>query len=305
MIEFSFVDSHTGGEPTRIVTSGIPDLGGGSVAEQAAVFGEKYDRYRSAIVNEPRGNNVFVGGIVVPSSNPSADLGVIFFNNVGVIGMCGHGTIGLMATFEHLGPKVVIETPVGLVTATRLDGGQVAVENVRSYVIENHVTVDVPGFGVVQGSIAYGGNTFFLCHNHPWQAGICVIDAPEMTRFSERVRKIVNETYPMVDHIELFAPPAASVNDSRNFVLCPGGEYDRSPCGTGTSAKLAWLFHNGKLQPGMTYRQESVVGSVFDGTFVPDVSGGVLPTISGRAFITAKGILCIDPEDIFGFGFPS
>lgn len=305
MILLSFIDSHTGGEPTRLVTHGFPDLGGGTVAEQATVFARDFDHYRRAIVNEPRGNDVLVGAILVPPSHPDANLGVIFFNNVGLLGMCGHGTIGVVASLPDLPDTVVIETPVGIVTASRNADKSVSITNVRSYLMNERIDIAVPSIGAVTGAVAYGGNTFLLITDHPWSNGISMLDVRAMTQYCEAVLLASRQVDPSVDHVELFAAPEVPGNDSRNFVLCPGGQYDRSPCGTGTSAKLAWLHALGKLHDGALYRQESVTGSVFIGQVVSHPDGGVIPTITGTAFVTARGELSIDPTDDLGWGIVS
>ena len=305
MILLSFIDSHTGGEPTRLVTHGFPDLGGGTVAEQATVFARDFDHYRRAIVNEPRGNDVLVGAILVPPSHPDANLGVIFFNNVGLLGMCGHGTIGVVASLPDLPDTVVIETPVGIVTASRNADKSVSITNVRSYLMNERIDIAVPSIGAVTGAVAYGGNTFLLITDHPWSNGISMLDVRAMTQYCEAVLLASRQVDPSVDHVELFAAPEVPGNDSRNFVLCPGGQYDRSPCGTGTSAKLAWLHALGKLHDGALYRQESVTGSVFIGQVVSHPDGGVTPTITGTAFVTARGELSIDPTDDLGWGIVS
>ena len=305
MISLSYIDSHTGGEPTRLVTSGLPDFGGGSVADQATVFARDFDHYRRAIVNEPRGNDVLVGAALVPASMPDADIGVIFFNNVGFLGMCGHGTIGVIASLPGLPNTVRIETPVGLVSATRNEDKSVSITNVRSYLMKESISFDVPEIGVVSGAVAYGGNTFLLMTNHPWSDRIDIADVRAMTQFCEAVLLAAHGVEPTVDHVELFSPPQGTENDSRNFVLCPGGQYDRSPCGTGTSAKLAWLHASEKLKAGELYRQESVTGSVFTGKVELHPDGGVIPTITGTAFVTARGELVIDPADALGWGITS
>ena len=302
MILLSFVDSHTGGEPTRLVTGGLPSFGSGAVAEQATVFARDYDHYRRAIVNEPRGNDVLVGAVLVPPSAPDAHIGVIFFNNVGLLGMCGHGTIGLIASLPDLPDSVQIETPVGMVTATKNPDKSVSIVNIRSYLVLENIEIDVPGVGIISGAVAYGGNTFLLLTNHPWSSGIHMRDVRAMTHYCETILAAVREVEPSVDHVELFAAPEANGNDSRNFVLCPGGQYDRSPCGTGTSAKLAWLHAIGKLSAGEIYRQESVTGSVFIGKVDAHPDGGVIPTITGTAFVTSRGELMIDPADQLGWG---
>ncbi|HEX7901837.1 MAG TPA: proline racemase family protein [Planctomycetota bacterium] len=286
------VDSHTGGEPTRVVVAGGPDLGTGSVRERLARFAREHDRFRSAVVNEPRGSDVLVGALLLEPS------GVIFFNNVGTIGMCGHGTMGVVVTLQHLKRLVParLETAVGAVDVEALGGGRVRVGNVPSWRTMKDVKLDVPGHGVVTGDVAWGGNWFFLAEI----GELGPID--RLTALSWAIRRelvrrgIAGEGGAEIDHIELFGP--SKVADSRNFVLCPGGAYDRSPCGTGTSAKVACLIADGKLREGQVWRQESVIGSVFEASG-RIVEGRVRPTITGSAFVTAESTLLLDPEDPF------
>ena len=300
------IDSHTGGEPTRIVVEGAPDLGPGSVAAQARVFADAHDRFRRAIVNEPRGSDVLVGALLVKPADPSCIAGVIFYNNVGVLGMCGHGAIGLIATFAHLGRigpgEHRIETSVGIVTTTLHDDGTVSVENVPSWRQAKDATIDVPGIGPITGDVAWGGNWFFLIAQHGQTLALPRV--AQLTDFAALVRRAVNaQGFPDIDHIELFGPPAAG-GDSRNFVLCPGGAYDRSPCGTGTSAKLACLAADGTLAEGAPWVQESILGSTFRGSFRWDdrAAGSIIPTITGTAHITAEATLLLYENDPFCWG---
>ena len=303
------VDSHTGGEPTRVVLDGGPDLGTGSVAERLAVFRARHDAFRSAVVNEPRGSDVLVGALLTPPSDPASAAGVIFFNNVGYLGMCGHGTIGLVATLAHLGrirPGAHrIETPVGVVTSVLHDSGAVSVRNVPSYRHRKGVAVPVDGHGPVVGDVAWGGNWFFLVQDHGLPLDLAHVEA--LTEHAWRIRQalarhgVTGRDGREIDHVELLGPsPQPGVN-SRSFVLCPGKAYDRSPCGTGTSAKLACLFADGRLREGEVWRQESVVGSVFEGS-VEVVDGQVVPTITGTAFVHAEARLRFDPRDPFVAG---
>jgi 4-hydroxyproline epimerase len=295
------IDSHTGGEPTRVVVGGGPDLGPGSLAERAAVFAERFDAFRSCAVNEPRGSDVLVGALLCAPADPANAAGVIFFNNVGVLGMCGHGTIGLAVTLAHAGrmrPGVHrIETPVGVVEVVLHDAHRVTVRNVPSYRRHAGVTVEVNGLGRVTGDVAWGGNWFFLVKDHGEEIAVRNVD--RLTDVAWRIRKAVNAAVPEpVDHIELFGPPADPANHARNFVLCPGKAYDRSPCGTGTSAKLACLFADGRLKPGEVWRQESVTGSVFEGSVEPTgESGVVVPSVTGTAYVTAEATLLVDEDD--------
>ncbi|MGH8689435.1 MAG: proline racemase family protein [Burkholderiales bacterium] len=299
------VDSHTGGEPTRVVIEGGPDLGKGSLAERREHFAREFDRYRAAMVNEPRGSDVIVGALLVEPADKSCAAGVIFFNNVGTIGMCGHGTIGLMVTLAHMGrikPGVHrIDTPVGTVTATLQDNGEVSVENVASWRSYAGVSVQVEG-KTIRGDIAWGGNWFYLVEGHGQ-----VLDKKNvetLTEASWRIRQALNaQGHPDVDHIELVGKGDAGAS-ARNFVLSPGKAYDRSPCGTGTSAKLACLAADGKLAEGETWVQQSVIGSTFAASYrwLDRAAGKIVPSIRGTAFITAESTLLLDERDPFCWG---
>ena len=303
------IDSHTGGEPTRVVVEGGPDLGGGPVSQRLVNFREHFDGFRSAVVNEPRGNDAIVGALLCEPSDPSCDAGVIFFNNVGYLGMCGHGTIGLMVTLAHMGRVrdgvCRIETPPGIVEAHLHDDGRVTIRNVASFRSAAHVAVEAPGIGRVYGDIAWGGNWFFLCSGHGQELSLCRLE--ELTDFAWRIRQgleahgITGANGGLIDHIELFGHATAPGADSKNFVLCPGKAYDRSPCGTGTSAKLACLYADGKLRPGEIWRQESIVGSVFEGT-VEIADGKIYPRITGSAYVNAEADLILDERDPFCYG---
>ncbi len=328
------IDSHTGGEPTRLVIGGGPDLGDGSVADQLRVLRERHDWLRRAVVNEPRGNDVIVGALLCKPSDPSCTAGVVFFNNVGYLGMCGHGTIGLMASLAYLGRIAPgahrIETPVGIVEATLHpcpvgageltpsplggegwgEGGdvtyptRVSVRNVTSYRYAENLSVDAGDIGKVTGDVAWGGNWFFLVHDHGQT--LCADNVETLAHFAGRVKDalaragITGANGAAIDHVELFGP--SEIADSKNFVLCPGDAYDRSPCGTGTSAKLACLYADGRLTPGQLWRQESIIGSIFEGSFEANADGTITPTITGEAFVTADAMLLLDPRDPFRWG---
>jgi 4-hydroxyproline epimerase len=305
------IDSHTGGEPTRVVVAGGPDLGPGSVAQRARRFRDHFDSFRSCVVNEPRGSDVLVGALLCEPADPTCSAGVIFFNNVSTLNMCGHGTIGLAVTLVHLGRIGTgdhrIETPVGVVTVSVQDAHRVTVRNVPSYRYRSAATVEVPGYGPVTGDIAWGGNWFFLVADHSETIALSNID--RLTEFTWQIRQalegngITGQDNGLIDHIELFGPPLQPGNHSRNFVLCPGKAYDRSPCGTGTSAKLACLVADGKLKTGEVWRQESILGSVFEGTVeLTDQPGVIIPHITGTAYITAEATLLRDPDDPFRDG---
>jgi 4-hydroxyproline epimerase len=298
------IDSHTGGEPTRLVVSGGPDLGTGSLAERLECFRTKHDQFRSAVVNEPRGSDVMVGALLCEPVDRGCAAGVIFFNNVGCLGMCGHGTIGLIATLAHLqriGPgEHGIETPVGTVSAVLHESGEVTVNNVASYRSAAKVGVDVPGYGEVHGDVAWGGNWFFLVGDPPMELTLRNVDA--LTAFTWAIRQALHDRGitgadgSEIDHIELFGPSQLPGVDSKNFVLCPGKAYDRSPCGTGTSAKLACLYADDKIREEQIWKQESIVGSVFEGS-IKVRDGNVYPSIRGSAFVNAEAELVLNPRD--------
>jgi 4-hydroxyproline epimerase len=306
------IDSHTGGEPTRLVISGGPELGKMSLPARLERFRKEYDGFRSAVVNEPRGSDVMVGALLCEPVDPACAAGVIFFNNVGYLGMCGHGTIGLMATLSYLRRldpgEHRVETPVGTVSAILHRNGEVTVNNVPSYRSAAQVTIKVPGFGEVCGDVAWGGNWFFLIEGSDLE--ITLGNVESLTAFTWAVRqalsanRITGKNGQEIDHIEVFGPSKLPQVDSKNFVLCPGKAYDRSPCGTGTSAKLACLYADGKLREGQVWKQESIVGSVFEGS-VRVHDGQIYPSIKGSAFVNAEADLVLDARDPFCMGIRS
>ena len=308
------IDSHTGGEPTRVVIEGGPDLGPGTVAEKAARLRDEHDWLRSSVCNEPRGHEAMVGALLVEPHAPDCCCGVIFFNNLSTLNMCIHGTIGLAATLAHLGrigPGAHrIDTPVGVVVAELAADGSVTVANVPSYRLAAGVEVEVPSWGKVRGDIAWGGNWFFLIDRQGPEVAFREIDA--LTAFTVAVRGaleaagITGANGMEIDHIEVFGPPAdPAAADSRNFVLCPGKAYDRSPCGTGTSAKLACLHADGKLAPGKTWRQAGILDTVFEGRVTELPDGKVTPRVTGRAWVNGEAVYLIDPTDPFRHGIPN
>ena len=282
-------------------------MGTGALSSRLEVFREQFDDFRKGVVLEPRGSEELVGGLLVEPHEPDCTAGILFFNNVGMLGMCGHGTIGLAVTLAHLGRIATgrhrIDTPVGAVAFELEEDGWVSVENVPSYRLAKEVTVEVESHGPVTGQIAWGGNWFFLVEEHGQEIDSSKVG--ELTAFTKRIRQaleregITGENGAEIDHVELFGPSKSA--DSKNFVLCPGGAYDRSPCGTGTSAKIACLIADGKLEPGQTWRQESVIGSIFEAT-AQLVEGKVIPTIRGSAHVTSEGTLYFNEADPFRSG---
>ena len=308
MQRIRILDSHTGGEPTRLVLSGFPELGRGSMAERRQLLAADFDQWRASCMLEPRGSEVLVGALLCEPVDPSACAGVIFFNNSGYLGMCGHGTIGLVVSLAYLGRigpgEHRIETPVGTVTATLHEDRSVSVRNVPAYRYRQAVEVQVPGYGHVVGDIAWGGNWFFLISEHGLR--VAGDNLPALTAYAAAVQQALEDQGlrgddgGLIDHIELFADDDTA--DSRNFVLCPGLAYDRSPCGTGTSAKLACLAADGKLQPGQIWRQASVIGSQFEASYEWTENGRIIPSIRGRAHLSAETELLIEADDPFAWG---
>jgi len=305
------IDSHTAGEPTRVVIAGGPELGVGDLQSRLALLRTAHDGFRKGVVFEPRGSEVVVGALLCEPVNPASAAGVIFFNDVGYLGMCGHGTIGLVTTLAHLGRiapgKHSIETPVGTVQTELHSDGTVSVRNVPSYRYRQNVSVEVPGYGQFAGDIAWGGNWFFLVAEHSYELRLAertaLIAVTTALRTALAENGITGEGGAVIDHIELFSAAENQGNSSRNFVLCPGASFDRSPCGTGTSAKMACLHADGKLDEGASWRQEGILGTVFVGSVMAQ-GDGVLPVISGRAWVTAESTLLFDATDPFREGIP-
>lgn len=302
------VDSHTGGEPTRVVVAGGPDLGAGTLREKLERFRQDYDDFRAAVILEPRGSDVIVGALLLPPQEEDSTAATIFFNNTGYLGMCGHGTIGLVTTLAWMGRIAagahLIETPVGKVKAVLHENGEVTVENVPSFRTLRRISVPI-GDARVTGDVAWGGNWFFLTSDHNQR--IAADNVEQLGRYAWRLRQALEQAGitgaggATIDHIELFGPPSGPHADSRNFVLCPGLAYDRSPCGTGTSAKVACLAEDGLLAEGQIWRQESIVGSIFQASYRRQ-GDRIIPWIRGSAHIYGETTLFFDPRDPFRLG---
>jgi 4-hydroxyproline epimerase len=305
-----FIDSHTEGEPTRVIVAGGPDLGGGTVAQQLQTLSAEHDSLRRTTILEPRGSDAVVGALLCPPSHADCAAGVIFFNNSGYLGMCGHGAIGVAVTLAHLGQvelgKLKLETPVGVVGVELHSANEATIENVPSYRYRQAVPVEVPQVGAITGDIAWGGNWFFLVSDAP--KPLTLAHERELTDIATRIKTalldqdIRGEDGGEIDHVEFFSAPQNPDHHSRNFVLCPGNAYDRSPCGTGTSAKLACLAADGKLQPGEAWIQESVIGSRFITQYRASDNGHIIPSITGRAYLCSEGRLIQQADDPFACG---
>ena len=307
--QIEVIDSHTEGEPTRVVVDGWPECRGQTMEERRVLLDREHDELRQAVVCEPRGHDAVVGAVLTPPVEHGSVSGVIFFNNVGSLGMCGHGLIGVVKTLEHLGRlesrAIRVDTPVGPVGARLENDGSVTIQNVPARCQALDVEVEVPGLGSVKGDVGWGGNWFFLTSLAEPPLELTNVD--ELLSITRQIRTELDrvdllEGEGHIDHVELFGPPSSQEIDSRNFVLCPGGEYDRSPCGTGTSAKLAVLHARGELDLNQRWRQESITGGRFEG-WLTEVEGELVPHIRGRAWITARSTLMFQPDDPFRGGF--
>jgi 4-hydroxyproline epimerase len=304
------VDSHTEGEPTRVILEGGPDLGSGSLSERAARLATEYKDFYRSVVLEPYGQEAMVGALLTEPTNPECVAGVIYFDAAAVIGMCGHGTIGVAATLAHIGKIGIgthkIETPVGIVEVTLSDKNTITVRNIDSYRFKKAITLEVEGIGKVTGDIAYGGNWFFMVDDSPTpvlpsnirgltEAGIAIREAIY-------AQGIKGGNDGIIDHIVLYGPALTEKGHTRNFVLCPDDAYDRSPCGTGCSARLSCLAADNRLAPGEEIYQESTIGSGYTLSYELSTSptapkGSIVPSITGQAFITREATLINNPND--------
>lgn len=302
--QIKVLDTHTGGEPTRVVLEGGPELGAGPLAERAKLLQEKHGRFCRAVIGEPRGSDVLVGALIVEPHDKACQFGVIFFNNIGSLGMCGHGLIGTIVALAHAGavePGLVrIDTPAGYIAAVLGANGEVTFDNVPAYRREKDLSLYLPGVGDVRVDLAWGGNWFCLIEKHDQRLDLDNI--AHLTDYCSRIRQAVADTgFPEVDHVALFGPAPKTGASSRNFVLCPGKTYDRSPSGTGTSAKLACLAADDQLAPGAEWTQEGIVGSTFRAKYRRQ-GDKVVPTVTGAAHVTAEATLLLDPADPFAWG---
>ena len=285
-------------------------LGSGNLTQRLRTLREKHDDFRRHVILEPRGHDAIVAALLCDPDDDDRDAAVVFFNNRGYLGMCGHGAIGVAVTLRHLGrldgSVCRLQTPAGNVDVELLSDNRARVRNVESYRLHRSVSITTDTYGTVVGDIAYGGNWFFLVSESP--VAVTPKRLPVLTDLARQIagrlaadgKTGVDEA--PIDHVELFGPPTSESADSRNFVLCPGGQYDRSPCGTGTSAKLACLAADGKLQPGQTWRQESIVGSIFEASYEPATDGRIRPMIVGDAYVCAVGELIREATDPFSDG---
>ncbi|QVQ53464.1 proline racemase family protein [Spiractinospora alimapuensis] len=325
---FSAVDSHTEGMPTRVVTGGVGPVPGATMAERRTYFMEHLDHIRELLVNEPRGHAAMSGAILQPPSRPDADWGVIYIEVSGCLPMCGHGTIGVATVLVETGmvevtepvTEVRLDTPAGLVTArvSVTDGRaeSVTIRNVASFSVAHDATVRVPGIGDVRYDMAYGGNFYAIVpiedlgipfdkaeKDRMATAGLAIMDA---INAQNRPVHPIDPTIAGCKHVQLTASGGTGA-DARNAMVIHPGWFDRSPCGTGTSARMAQLHSRGELAVGQDFVNQSLLGTSFTGRLLEETDVGglpaVVPTVTGRAWITAMGQYLLDPDDPFPRGF--
>ncbi|MFM8735826.1 MAG: proline racemase family protein [Pirellulales bacterium] len=307
------VDSHTIGEPTRVVVdealvAGL-DLGAGSVRDRRDRFRERHDHVRRALVGDPRGVTAMVGVILVPPADPACRYGAFYINRVGYLDMCGHATIGLAVTLGALGAiepgSFRLETPAGVVAMTWHGGNEASFECVPPRRIAKGLSLSCDDGSRVTGDVATSGLWFFLCRDHGLPVEPAAIPALTARAWSIRraleARGIAGDGGEVIDHVVLLGPPREPGNDGRAFVLCPDGAFDRSPCGTGTSALVGCLLDDGVLAEGATWRQESVLGGVYAAS-VRCAGSIVVPTVRGRAWLTAESTLHFTADDPYRTG---
>lgn len=325
---FFCIDGHTCGNPVRLVAGGGPRIKASSMFERRQKFLEDFDWIRTGLMFEPRGHDMMSGAILYPPSSDDFDVGVLYIETSGCLPMCGHGTIGTvtMAIEEGLlkpaTPGVArLETPAGLVTAEyTMDGDHVAsvrLTNVPSFLAAEGLEIDCPEFGRLTFDVAYGGNFYAIVEPQQNFPGVGKVPVDQLVRVSPQLRTLLNEHFDMVhpenpeikgiSHVQWTGPAADPKADARNAVFYGDKAIDRSPCGTGTSARMAQLFARGDLKVGDSFVHESVIGSLFTGGVKEAVSvgnkPGIVPTVEGWAVKTGTSTITLDERDPYMTGF--
>jgi len=324
---FTVIDSHTAGHPTRIVVGGLPKVRGGSVAQKRDYIKSKMDYIRTLLCNEPRGHSCMYGAFLVEPSSEDADFGVIFFSTASYDDMCGHGTIGVatvltemnMVRREEPTTEVTFETPAGLVRVeTKVVGGKVksvSFVNVPAFLYKKDISIDVPGYGEVKGDVAFGGNWFFYVNAKEIGVRVRSENVDALARAGIAIKNEFNKEFDLVHPTnpnisrKLLATsiidiPVKNKNADQNNIVVEGKWVDRSPCGTGTSGRMAVLFAKNKLGLNEDFVNESITGETFRGRLIGETKVGeypaVVPEITGNAYITGFNHIILDPDDPFG-----
>lgn len=323
------IDSHTAGEATRIVVGGIPNIKGNTMPEKKQYLEDHLDHIRTAIMLEPRGHNDMFGSVMTQPCDPDADFGIIFMDGGGYLNMCGHGSIGAMTVAVETGvvpmeepvTKVVMEAPAGIIKGdVKVENGKVqsvSIFNVPAFLYKKDQEVELPGVGKVKFDISFGGSFFAIVHASQLGLKIEPKNAAKLTDMAMELRDIINKEieiqHPTLEHIktvdlvEIWDEPTNEKATYKNVVIFGQGQVDRSPCGTGTSAKLATLHARGELKEGEKFVYESILGTLFEGEIVGTTKVGefdaVLPKITGSAYMTGFNNFLIDEDDPVKYGF--
>ncbi len=325
---FRCIDGHTAGNPVRLVIEGAPELTGDSMSARRQDFMARYDWIRTGLCFEPRGHDMMSGGFLYPPTTPKADVGILFIETSGVLPMCGHGTIGIVTfALEHglIKPrtpgKVIAEVPAGVIELDYVQDGarvrSVRIRNVASYLDRQGIEIDVPDCGPLTVDVAYGGNFYGIIEPQGSYAGLDALGAARILQLSPVIRSLVREAFtpvhPLdptirgVSHLLWADQPKGQGADGRNAVFYGDKAIDRSPCGTGTSARLAHLHATGRLPVGQAFVHESYIGSRFIGRVEAETEVGgrpaIIPSVEGSAIATGLNEIWIDDEDVFAHGF--
>src|SRR5215475_2686966 len=325
---FFCIDGHTAGNPVRLVVGGAPLLRGASMSERRQDFLTRFDWMRLGLMFEPRGHDMMSGGFVFPPIDPANDAAILFIETSGCLPMCGHGTIGIVTfALEHglIRPRtegrLSLEVPAGVIgieyTTSGNKVGSVAIRNVPSYVAATGIRIDVPGLGPLSVDVAYGGNFYAIIEPQGSYQGIDQLGATNILSLSPVVRtlmrKAVDPVHPLdstirgVSHVMWTDAPRGEGADGRNAVFYGERAIDRSPCGTGTSARLAHLHAKGRVRVGDDFVHESYIGSRFTGRIEEETRVGnhaaIIPSVEGSAISTGFNQIWIDDEDPFAKGF--
>ena len=322
------VDSHTEGEPTRVVTGGVPFVPGKTMPEKKQWLAENRDDLRKSLMWEPRGHKDMLGALITPPVSKDADFGVIFMDGDGYLDMCGHGSVGVVTVVLETGmvpmkdsgeQTVVMDTPAGLITARAImehgKAKSVSFQNVPSFYYSS-LTVKVPGLGEIPVDISYGGNYFALVNVNRLNMPLEVENIKDLTEIGLTIRDLVNQQAEIihpgtgakgsVDLTEIYDESSAPAV-TKNIVIFGAGQVDRSPCGTGTCAKMAVLNKKNKLSPNEIYRHKSIIGTEFQGKILEETTVGdykaIIPEITARAYITGIQQFVMDADDPFKYGF--
>lgn len=326
---FQTIDTHTGGEPTRTVVGGVPIIPGNTMQEKYVYMQNNNDWMRKVLSLEPRGNDVMSGAFLTPPCSPEADIGVLYFETGGWLPMCGHDTIGVATALVETGmvevtepiTNIVLDTPSGIVrVSVEVEDGyakKVTFVNAPAFVVGRDYIVNLPEFGDVKFDVAYGGNMYALLSAESMGLEIIPEKSKEIIAKGVLLRDCINEQLTIkhpflsfidkVTHVEFYAPSNTPGVSARNAVLVTGAAIDRSPCGTGTSAKMALLYANGELAIGEPFIHESIIGSLFHCRILEETTiegiPSIIPEIAGQAYITGMSTFMIDPNDPYPEGF--